>query len=456
MPELYQQQVDAYQKITRERGGVVWMRVGTGKTRVGLLSAIELALTSPHVIVAIARREAFDDFRNEVATLQLPYAVIKVEDIPHGFEFAIRTICLVSEGMVLNEAINGVVTFLRDSNQIAAFIIDEAYLFKNPTAQKHKRICKWRYGIPSVVLSGSIMTARNLLDIYGQVELSGHGLRLAKGPSHFREQFMMGVKGHHFDWYPKQGSYQEIMQKIEPFTYVYMPRKSERVIRESILKVRPTEQQLEYFEELKKTAAIEGKFELTNMASIAIKAQQISDGWIKDADGKFDHIESTKVNRCIALCREIVESGARVVVWCAFREDIQRLRVAMSEIAPIATMQSGQPFKIDWWKSEKPKICIATEASGSSVNHFGQVPYGIYFSQDTKWLSLQQSQGRHDRHDSLHDTCYFTFLHTDKSLDAQVYYVVRASQSVEGGFIRQLDVLQWIRESYPAFSREKV
>jgi hypothetical protein len=444
MPELYQQQSDALKKITRERGGVAWMRVGTGKTRVGLLSAVELAPIKPHVIVAIARREAFNDFRNEIATLQLPHAVIEVEDIPHGFEFATRTICLVSEGMVLNEAINGVVTFLRDSNQIGAFIIDEAYLFKNPVAQKHKRICQWSEGIPSIVLSGSIMTARNLLDIYGQVELSGHGKKLAKGVSHFREQFMMGMSGQHVEWYPKQGAYKEIMSKIEPFTYVYMPRNSERTIHQTILKVQPTEQQLSYFRELKAYAGIEGKFELTNMANIATKAQQISDGFLK-GEGGIEYFVSPKVDRCMALIKEIVESGERVVVWCAFREDIKRL-YDVCNIAPFATLQSGEPFKIDWWKSGKPRICLATEASGTSVNHFAQVPYGIYFSQDTKWLSLQQSQGRHDRKSSEHDTCYFTFLQTEKSLDAKVYGIARASQSVEGGFIRQLDVLQWLRE----------
>jgi hypothetical protein len=97
------------------------------------------------------------------------------------------------------------------------------------------------------------------------------------------------------------------------------------------------------------------------------------------------------------------------------------------------------------WKDKDCRICLATEASGSSVNHFAQVPYAIYFSQDTKWHSLQQSAGRHTRRSSQHTVAYNIFLHTEKFLDAQVYYTVRTSQQSERSFIRQMDVMAWLK-----------
>jgi hypothetical protein len=424
-------------------GGVTWMRVGTGKTRVGLVAAD--AITNARVIPVIARRAAFDDWRYEIATLQLPYTVMEVEHVPMGASFKEPTIVLVSEGMLLNSAITGVLYSLRESNQIGAFIIDEGYLFKNPSTDKHKSLQQIREGVPSVVLSGSIMTARDLVDIYGQVAISGQGKRLAKGLSHFREQFQTGMNSYgHAEWYPKPGSYNAIMQKIEPFTYIFMPKKSERKIVESILKVHPSKEQLDYLKELKETAAIEGKFELNNMAAIVIKAQQISDGWIQHENGDITFINAPKLERCQALVAEIVGAGERVVVWCAFRADIDRLYPYLRQVAEVAMLQSATPFDLKRWESGKPRICIATEASGSSINHFAQVPYGIYFSQDWKWLSMQQSQGRHDRRSSLHDTCFFSYLHTDKSLDSKVHYTVKASASSERGFINQLDAWQWI------------
>lgn len=440
---LYSQQAAAYRKMVRERGGVVWMRVGTGKTRVGLLSAI--ALAKCRAIVAVCRREAFTDWRNEVATLQLPHTIIPIEDIPPNVTFIEFTLILVSEGLLLNGSITGVLDKLKLTDQLGAYIVDEAYLFKNPRSQKHIELKRLRDGLPTIVMSGSIMPARDLVDIYGQVELSGHGKRLAKHLTSFREQFQTGIKGHFFAWYPKQGAFQSIMEKIEPFTYIYMPKKSERKIRQTVLKVDPSKQQLDWFQELKDTAAIDGKFELTNMATVAIKAQQISDGWLKvEGAEAHEHFPSPKVDRTIALVQEIVESGEKVVVWCAFRYDRERL-ADLEEIGPVATLQSGVTFDREGWEKGRYKICIATVASGTSINAFEQVPYGIYFSQDVKWLSQQQSMGRHDRRSSVHDTCYFTFIHTNKSLDSAIYYTVRQSQSMEGSVISQLDVLQWLR-----------
>ena len=115
-------------------------------------------------------------------------------------------------------------------------------------------------------------------------------------------------------------------------------------------------------------------------------------------------------------------------------------------LADIATLQGNETFDAVGWHKGKYKICLATEASGSSINHFAQVPYGIYFSQDFKWLNLQQSQGRHDRKSSEHPVCYFTFLHTEKTPDAQVFYTVKGSASSERSFIKQFDIAKWLGE----------
>lgn len=439
---LYSQQAAAYRKMVQQRGGVVWMRVGTGKTRVGLMSAI--ALSKCQAVVAVCRREAFHDWRSEVATLQLPFLIYEIEEIPPNVIFVEFTLILVSEGMLLNGNIVSVLTKLKENNQLGSYIIDEAYLFKNPRSQKHMALKKLRDGLPTIVMSGSIMPARDLVDIYGQVELSGHGKKLARHLTAFREEFQTGIKGHFFSWYPKQGAFKAIMEKIEPFTYIYMPKKSERKIKETILQVAPSSQQREWFKELKEIAAIEEKdINLKSLATVMIKAQQISDGWIKFEDN-IEHFPSPKVDRTAALVEEIVESGERVVVWCAFRHDRERLAL-LEEIGPVATLQSNIHFDRIGWEKGKYKICIATEASGSSINAFANVPYGIYFSQDVKWLSLQQSMGRHDRQSSQHDTCYFTFIHTLESMDSIVYYIVKQSRSMEVAAITQLEIIQWIR-----------
>lgn len=437
----------AYDKLIAENGGIVWMNVGEGKTRVALMAGVQIAKDSRHrIVLVICRRAAFYDWEQEIATLQLEVDVEEIENYV-GFNKRV-TIVLISDGMLLNEEVQQTLWGMYGDGEVGSIIVDELWLYKNPKAQKHLALRKWTDVVPTIGISGSIMTARDIVDIFGQVSAIGRMKQLAHSLTRFRETYQTGIAGNYFSWYPKPGAYKAIMEKIEPFTYIHMPRVSERKMRQNILKVFPTEHQLALFKELKETAAIEGKFELTNMANIVTKAQQISNGWLKGEKGDVDYIDSPKVDRTVALVEEILEQNERdkVVVWCAFREDINRLMSSMLDLSKVATLQSGTEFNHDLWLRQSCRICLATMASGTSINHFAQVPYGIYFSQDFKWTSLQQSQGRHTRRSSLHESAYFTFLHTEKSLDSQVFYTVRTAQSSEASFIKQMDVLQWIKE----------
>jgi hypothetical protein len=335
------------------------------------------------------------------------------------------------------------------SKQWGGFILDEGYLYKNPQSARHKAVRKWaELNHSTILISGSVMTAKNIIDIYGQVAATGRASELGRTLTKFRETYMTGITGGWTSWYPKPGAYRAMMQRVEPFTYVHMPdvRSRKHVVR--LLKVPLSPMQASMIAELKSTAAIEGKFELTNMANIVQKAQQISCGWLKH-EGGIDEFDSPKVDRTYALVQEILasEPDAKVVVWCAHRHDIDRLMLHMPSVAGcnVATMQGGEEFDVELWKHPNTRVCIATEASGSSVNHFAQVPYGIYFSQNFKWLDLQQSQGRHTRRNSLHEKAHFFFLHSEKTLDAQVHYTVKSAHSSEESVVQQLGIIQWLK-----------
>lgn len=443
------QQQLAFDKLVAENGGIVWMRVGEGKTRPALLAASEIAsrVCAP-VILIVARRAAFYDWKAEVATLQLGVDLIEAEEWDRG-SFDKQTIMLVSEGKIFAPLTQDMIRILHQQGVIGCIVLDELWLYKNPQSQKNKAARRWTELHPAIGLSGSIMTARDIVDIYGQVAAVGRGRKLASNLTAYRQIYQIGVnnpssRGGYPSWHPKPGAYQKIMDKISPFTHIHMPDVARVKTKVELIKVPATKQQLEYIRELKETAAIEGMFELKNTANIITKAQQISDGWLK-GEGGVDWLESGKLQRLELLLEEIMQTEYKVVVWCAFREDINRIMPSALRFSKqVATLQSKDKFDIVQWQRDECRICLATEASGSSVNHFAQVPYAIYYSQDTKWHSLQQSSGRHTRRSSEHDTAYNLFLHTDKSLDAQVYFTVRQSYNSEKSFIQRMAVKQWV------------
>jgi hypothetical protein len=380
---------------------------------------------------------------------KLDVNVCEMEAFAPNYASTKSTILLVSDGKLLSDITRNILDTI--NNRIGFIIVDEGWLYKNPKAQKHQALRLYTEEHPTVVLSGSIMTARDITDIYGQVAIAGRAKALAPTLTKFRSKFQNGIQGSFFTWQPKPKAYEQIMELIEPFTYVYMPEFGRISVKARIISVRPTQEQTDLFKELKETAAIEGAFELNNMANIITKAQQISNGWLK-GDSGIRWFESTKLDRLSILVDELMQTDYKQVIWCAFREDIARINSALithgyAKPENIATLQSGQPFDLDRWNKKKCRICLATEASGSSVNHFAQVPYAIYFSQDSKFHSYQQSEGRHTRRSSEHDTVYTIFLHTEKSLDSRVHYVVKQSARSEQAFIRRMDVAQWLKDS---------
>lgn len=461
-PLLDKHQQEAFEKLSSESGGIVWMRVGEGKTRIALIAAQQIACSDGFpLIIIIARRAAFYDWRQEIATLQMRGRIFEQDLIPFDelhTELTTKTLyhpsfLLISDGMIISHATQEYLFELHMARMIGTIIVDELWLFKNPQSKKHKALIQHTHHHPTIGISGSIMTARDVVDIYGQVNAVGRGKVLAPTLTKFRQAFQIGISGQYLSWYPKEGAYKAIMDKIAPFTYLYFPKTQMRQSKEIVLKVDATKQQVEYFKELKETAAIDGMFELTNMANLVTKAQQISNGWLKGESGDVSYFKSPKVDRTVAWVEEVLEEDIinKVVIWCAFREDITRLKHALEmssmlrALSKIATLQSGTDFDTTLWKRSDCRICLATEASGTSINHFAQVPYGLYFSQDFKWTSLQQSKGRHLRRSSLHDTAYFTFIHTVGSLDAQVFYTVRTAASSEQSFINKMDVIQWLK-----------
>lgn len=406
------------------------------------------------MIAVVCRRAAFYDWQQEIATLQLAsdWETLAIEDVDLDTLFKRPTFILVSDGMLKNPEIIAALQSLINLKYLGALLIDEGYLYCNPASQRSIAVNKISRLIPTVVVSGSIMPARDLTQIYGQAVAANKNKRVAPTLTKFRQEYQKGISGNFFSYYPKPGAYRAIMEKMAPFTSLYMPLKNERERVESILRVAPNQTQKDYLLELKKTMAVEGYFETNSVLTCIQRGQQISNGWLKGKDGDVRYFQSSKVDRAVALVQEILASDEKqLVIWCAYREDIKRLRFALDaegggKTPQIATLQSGERFDAEGWHAKKYAICLATEASGSSINHFAQCPNAIYFSQDFKWLNLQQSQGRTDRVSSAHPVCYYTFLHTDKTPDARVFYTVRGAAASERSFIKQFDVLSWMGE----------
>lgn len=446
---LHPEQTRAHDKIVSNGGrGIVWHDVGQGKTRTALsvLATLQVQYEwePPFIIPVVCRRKAFHTWQEEIELLDLDYYVYhwnpKAKE--HDYDDERPTIWLISESQVDQFWINPYVRHV---------VIDELHLFKNPSTIRSRAAQKLAKSRPVIGLSGSIMTASNVEDLYGQAWAVGIHQQLSKTFTEFRSQYMISLPKEGNSppiKTPKRGAYSQIMTRLEPFVDVYFPEKKDRRIHESIVKVPITDEQAKYIHDLKEHWEIED-MEYSSAAALTVKAQQISNGWVKVDDHRLQqewtsHIETNKIEYLVGLLEEIIATGHKCIVWCAFKYDVKFL----ADRLPFATLQQSSETELDLeaWRSGKYPVVLATEGSGSAHNDFAQVPYGIYYSQTWKWLDLQQSQGRHDRKSSQHSDCYYYYLHTQGTLDKLVYDTVKYASSQEKSIINLGEIAQWVKE----------
>jgi len=443
LPPLHEAQNRARRRLSERGGrGIVWHKVGEGKTRVALTTFATLQFENdwqpPCVLVVITRRKAFRTWFDEINDCNFNWSVGTLAP-KLGLDANRPIVWFVSEAMLHKE-----VEKILHHPYVRMVAIDELYLFKNPQSKKNKAASQLAQRFPTCGLSGSIMTAGKLEDVYGQARAVGIHKLLSPTLTAFRDEYLMSFNEAGYPtWYPKKGSYSKVMDKLADSIDIHMPVGSKRKIHESIINVDPTEHQQQLVHDMRNLFEAEDYGVETDNAAVAvIKVQQISNGWIKSDDGTIHEFESPKVQRLQVLLEELLDAGERVVVWCAFQHDVTYL----SKLLPFATLQMSGSHKFDSqdWKAGKAKVVIATEGSGASINDFAQVKYAVYFSQSFKWLDLQQSMGRTDRKSSQHEECYYYFLHTARTLDRHVYDTVKNSRGLEEALFRKGEVRQWL------------
>lgn len=455
---LSPRQKKAANMLFSEDGGIIWWRVGAGKTRIAYDWFATVAKTTPlqnPIFIVVCRRKAFEDWRDEaVFKMKLPWTVCDYET--YIWPKRTRpTVLLVSHGM-LHKIVSDL---MEQSVVLEAVVFDEGFLYKNCQSKHCRSARKLAESCGNAaIMSGSIMTARNIEDMYGQAYAINRHQALGKHLTEFRSryQFKLQITTHPLRL-PTKHAKEQILKKLSPFTDSYFPANT-REVRNIEAEVEPTTRQLAYIKALKEEYYLkikeQGSLEIKNKPSLIIKCQQISDGFLKlpgspsAPEGVVVKFASAKYEWLLDKLMELLTCGESVVVWCAFQQTVETLLQRLQNDLPktstcIFPMVGGKPFDTVGWR-KRGRVAICTVDSGTSVNHFEQCAYGIYYSMSFRWLSLQQSQGRTDRKASRHSICFYYYIYTKGSLDRFVHSKALSSGEEEQQLI---ELESWLTEN---------
>ena len=410
--QLTEEQERAAVKLAnnKEKRGIVFHKIGEGKTRVAIAWSF-LVCENPKPII-ICSPGAFRQWTDEIELLGLSN-VLKPK--------------FISVGKLAKHS------YAIDFKEYNCVIVDELWMFKNPFSQRSKAITWFTNRVPCIGLSGVLMTAGNVEDIYGQSLAMNLGHKLATSLTSFRTQFMIKITNYagFIERYPRRGAFEKIQRRLVSNIDLYFP-KERREIRSIAVKVEPTKEQLELKKRLAKEYYVKKddfELEITQATTLLVKCQQISDGFIRNEEGNYLHIKSNKASRLKELCKELLDSGERVLVWCGFRKTTEMLSELFTEETTI--LSGDGKFDVTGWKSGKVRICFATVGSGASLNDFSNIRYAIFYSTTFSTLAVQQAKGRTNRKSSLANCVYYYMLQTEKFPDARIYEKIDQNKSVE-------------------------
>lgn len=438
---LSREQQAAVDKIVQSRGGLVWWKVGEGKTRIGLLAFAKIqtafAWELPSICLIICRRKAYRDWREEIKRCFGEANNIYEDQIPVLPPSTAPVFLLVSAALIHK---------FEGRRDIRFMILDESWMYANHKSIRSKAVCKLAKFRMTVGLSGTVMKNQDTFEMYAQLMAVNKHKILSKSPTSFRTEYQICESSMGFPSFrPKPHSYGKILKTIDEVTSIHFPTNANRTIHEQYHNVEPTNQQLKIFKELKELFEI-SDFGLEYNSTLATisKAQQVANGYVISSTGQIFPVSSNKAEKLRDECEDILASGReKIIVWCAFRHDVEMLKTYL----PFASLQmlGGQEFDVDRWRSSDIRVCLATEASGSSVNHFSDTAYAIYFSSNFKWLDMQQSRGRTDRKSSSHSTCFYKYLQVLESLDSSIYKIALESGERERRLIAHTEIEKWLK-----------
>ena len=435
MIDLYPYQARAAAKLIRLDGrGGLFLDMGVGKTRTALAIAGHLRCRKLLIVVPLS---AVGVWQAEAA---LVWPKLNMCDATLG-TIAKRAKC-VQEGEC-HAYLVGYETFWREPLRSAILkwqphmvIYDEAHRLKGRSSKQSRFAGRLVEVVPRrLALTGTPMPngPEDLYGLYRAIDPAIFGTRWAD----FQRQYL--VMGGYLN-YQIVGhiNVHEIKQKLRAT--------SVRVTKANALELPPQvdvtvpvtldRATRALYDEMRKKAIaeVEGYAGGKTVAGITLarsvltnilRLQTITGGWTKLASGEIVDLSYEKQKLLLDLLSDAVPQVGRVVIFCRFRHDIDRLTEALAGRERTFVLDGRTPPAtraelLDKFRAAKYAHLIAQVAVASLSIDLTCSHLGVFYSSDYSFANYEQCRNRLHRHGQEQKVTYHSLVATD-TVDERIY-----------------------------------
>jgi SNF2 family DNA or RNA helicase len=169
---------------------------------------------------------------------------------------------------------------------------------------------------------------------------------------------------------------------------------------------------------------------LTNV----LRLQTVGSGWVKLASGQIADLSREKESILIDLLSDATQQVGRIVIFCRFRHDIDRLLAALAgrerafvldgRTAPKDRDQVLQTFREVEYGYLLAQVAVASLGIDLSCSHTA-----IFYSLDYSLANYLQSRDRLHRHGQGHKVTYYHLL-AEYTIDEEIYAVLQKKENL--------------------------
>lgn len=246
----------------------------------------------------------------------------------------------------------------------------------------------------------------------------------------------------------------ELQQAMEPYSFralkrdhmalgkVYLPREVE-LTDEQTLAYRELEEQA--FTELECGGLVTAKLKV----SLVLRLHQITCGHAHTMTGEVRDLRS---RRMTALLEVLEEQAGKVVVWCAYDDDVRLIYAALVEEyseAAVARFWGGNAStrhneEARWKGDAACRFMISTEGAGGVGNNWVQASLAVYYSNSYDLEHRAQSEDRIHRDGQVELSCTYVDLVVRGSVDERIVDVLRNKLDMAARVMGE-DFKEWVR-----------
>lgn len=316
-------------------------------------------------------------------------------------------------------------------------IADESRKIKNYGAQRTKKVIKATRHIPRrIAMDGSPFT-NEIMDIMSQCWFIDDGRTFGKSKWFFQKKYYTQSG---FKYIPRKNAKDQVAKKLSKIAYYIHEDDALNLppIRQFVKGIEMTYAQKKHYDsiiDLWETDIRGQHIEYDHVVQQVNLIRQLSGGFIYDENKQVQWISLNKIKLLLSLMndRDYFKSKKKIVVWCAFRAEIEKIQQMLSDAEIKSTvfyggMSSKEKIESRIRFRDEPscRVFIGQADCGVGMNELIVADTALYYSNSTKVDSRLQNLRRIRRKGSeKHRVITYVDLCTDDSIDLKIYQALK-------------------------------